>query len=205
MLAFRSTSCSPFILTCSGQSSLPQACPVCLHEPVKADDCRPNKALRTTIKVFLRKKGIEREAALKKESLDKAVGPPVEPSPSQDLETSVSGNGEPNGVVPQASSGILNKIEPNSSPSAHAPQASQVEDQKDIPRPSVEVCDFFIRSRRLLMAFSLSMMGVIEMVLTISRWMRMERRNRKLQVRQTWTEANTMESLLIETGYGERI
>lgn len=161
MQAFRFTSCSPFVLTGSGQSSLPQACPVCLHEPVKADDCRPNKALRTTIKVFLRKKGIEREAAFKKESLDKAVNPPVETSPSQDIEPSVSGNGEPNGVVPEASNGILNKIEPKNNPSAHAPQASQVEDQMDIPRPSVEVCNFLIWSRRLLMAFSLSMMGLI--------------------------------------------
>ena len=52
-----------------GQESLPQACPVCLHEPVNKDDCRPNKALRTTIKVFLKKKGVEREAARKKEIL----------------------------------------------------------------------------------------------------------------------------------------
>lgn len=193
------------LTTDTGQSSLPQACPVCLHEPVKADDCRPNKALRTTIKVFLRKKGIEREAALKKESLDKAVDSPLEPSPSQGLEISVSGNGEPNGVAAQLSSGILNKTEPKSDSSIHAPQASHLEDQVDIPRPSIEVCDMFIWPRRLLNPFSLPMTEVIGMALTTSRQIRMECRNRGLQVRQTWTEVNTMRTLLIEKGYGERI
>lgn len=159
------------MLTRTGQSSLPQACPVCLHEPVKADDCRPNKALRTTIKVFLRKKGIEREAALKKESLDKPVASPAEPPLSQGLGTSVFGDGKPNGVVAEIPSGIQNKIEPRNDPSTDAHQASHLEDQVDIPRPSIEVCDLPVWLRRLLMAFSLPMTEVIETALTISRQM----------------------------------
>lgn len=139
MLALGPPNCSPLVLTSPGQSSLPQACPVCLHEPVKADDCRPNKALRTTIKVFLRKKGIEREAALKKESLDKTVDFPAEPSPSQHLATLVSDNGEINRTTAQASSGILNKVKPKSDSFTHTLQAFHVEDQRDIPRPSIEV------------------------------------------------------------------
>lgn len=63
-----------------GQESLPQACPVCLHEPVNKDDCRPNKALRTTIKVFLKKKAVEREAARKKEMLALAAATPTTPA-----------------------------------------------------------------------------------------------------------------------------
>ena len=163
----------PLVLTSPGQSSLPQACPVCLHEPVKADDCRPNKALRTTIKVFLRKKGIEREAARKKELLDNTIVSATfstnsfvdnrkESSPSQGLATLVSDKGEPNGVAAQASSGIRNIVEPKSDPSIHTPQSSQVEDQIDIPRPSVEVSNFpNFSPRRLLMTSSLPTTKVI--------------------------------------------
>ena len=74
-------------LTCAlGQASLPVACPVCLHEPMVPDDCRPNKALRTTIKVFLKKKVMERETARKKEAVDKVSAtpaPPATPLPDQ--------------------------------------------------------------------------------------------------------------------------
>lgn len=161
------------MLTDPGQSSLPQACPVCLHEPVKADDCRPNKALRTTIKAFLRKKGIEREAARKKESLDKTVissafsaNPPTdkrtEPVSSQGLATFVSDNGEPPGVGAPASTGISNIAEPANDPSVfHAPQTSHAEDQMDIPRPSIEVRGFLGLSRRILMPTSLPTTKVI--------------------------------------------
>lgn len=136
---------------------------------MKADDCRPNKALRTTIKVFLRKKGIEREAALKKESLGKNADSPVEPPPSQGVETSVSGDGESNGVAAEVSSGILNKPGPKSNPSTDAPQTFHLEDQVDVPMPSIEVCDLTVWLRRLLTAFSLPMTEVTEMSLTISR------------------------------------
>lgn len=139
------------VLTDLGQSSLPQACPVCLHEPVKADDCRPNKALRTTIKVFLRKKGIEREAARKKELLDKTVNSstssantPIdqkkELSPPQISANFFSENGQPNGVGTLAPRRTSSLVEPINGPFAlHAPQTSPVKDQMDIPRPSIEV------------------------------------------------------------------
>ncbi|KAI6885514.1 hypothetical protein KC334_g15821, partial [Hortaea werneckii] len=39
-------------LPCS--QDLGDACPVCQHTPVAAEDCKPNKALRTTIKAFLK-------------------------------------------------------------------------------------------------------------------------------------------------------
>lgn len=167
------------VLTGLGQSSLPQACPVCLHEPVKADDCRPNKALRTTIKVFLRKKGIEREAARKKELLEKiansstsSANAPIDqqkqPSPPQVSANSVSENGEPNGVGTLAPRRISNLVEPtNGSSSLHAPQTSPAEDHMDIPRPSIEVSAFLNLVRRLLMLISLPMTDIRKKVRTI--------------------------------------
>lgn len=139
------------VLTGKGQSTLPQACPVCLHEPVKADDCRPNKALRTTIKVFLRKKGIEREAARKKELLEKVAATPgtadtpqldatpdipqshlPTPLPVGQTETTVDGA--------QISRGVSHT--PQSANGSKVPATAQIlsaEDQMDIPRPSIEV------------------------------------------------------------------
>ena len=50
-------------LTRLGHSRLPAECPVCEHSPISADDCKPNKSLRTTIKVFLRTAEKKREQA----------------------------------------------------------------------------------------------------------------------------------------------
>lgn len=44
-----------------GQVSLPETCPVCAHNPVSSDLCKPNKALRTTLKAFLRTEEKKRE------------------------------------------------------------------------------------------------------------------------------------------------
>lgn len=57
-----------------GQSTLPSSCPVCEHTPVAAEDCKPNKSLRTTIKVFLRTEEKKREAIRLKEEKN---SPPV--------------------------------------------------------------------------------------------------------------------------------
>ncbi|KAI9804091.1 MAG: hypothetical protein M1825_001493 [Sarcosagium campestre] len=52
------------------QSSLPSACPVCEHSPLSANDCKPNKSLRTTIKVFLRTEAKKRETKQAKERVE---------------------------------------------------------------------------------------------------------------------------------------
>lgn len=60
----RITSLSFYITTnnhTSGQTSLPESCPVCEHNPVSPDLCKPNKALRTTLKAFLRTEEKKRE------------------------------------------------------------------------------------------------------------------------------------------------
>lgn len=136
------------MLTCQGQASLPQACPVCLHEPVKADDCRPNKALRTTIKVFLKKKGIEREAARKQEAVEKVAATPTNTATPQIDATSdithiqvstapASKNFESKIDGPMQPGDRLQKINSSKASSAHLTLPNA--DQKDIPRPSIEV------------------------------------------------------------------
>ncbi|EKV06641.1 E3 ubiquitin-protein ligase RBBP6 [Penicillium digitatum PHI26] len=58
--AFRLPCCDQSICeTC--QASLSDTCPVCTHTPVSPDLCKPNKALRTTLKAFLRTKEKKRE------------------------------------------------------------------------------------------------------------------------------------------------
>lgn len=91
-----------------------------------------------------------------------------ESSPPQGLTTLVSDTGEPNGVAGQASGKILDKAEPVIDSSILAPQASHAEDQMDIPRPSIEVRDFPVSLRRLLINSSLPMTKAIKMVPMIS-------------------------------------
>ncbi|KAF5703186.1 hypothetical protein FMUND_13122 [Fusarium mundagurra] len=83
--AYRLPCCEQAICE-SCQSNLPASCPVCEHSPLSAEDCNPNKSLRTTIRVFLRTAEKKREASRPKE--DKVSEPvtPVE-APKQNLPT----------------------------------------------------------------------------------------------------------------------
>ncbi|KAK4692645.1 hypothetical protein P7C71_g4597, partial [Lecanoromycetidae sp. Uapishka_2] len=140
----------PIKLRCAAcQASLPEACPVCLHEPIKKEDCRPNKALRTTVKVFLKKKIIDRENMRKaKELSDKAVAaPPATPLQEQ---TSIPRPSET--PAPTATEAAGNGVEAKQS-SREQSQIFQVskdgeekaadavvptESQKDVPQMSIE-------------------------------------------------------------------
>lgn len=135
-----------------GQQSLDDACAICLHEPVKGDDCKINKALRNTIKAFLRKKGIERDQALKKELASRA------PTTPANLDNTIS-NDASNHEASRAS--VTPAAEYPAKPSVQLPpdacetsvlsntadgfeqkpdgRASSSEAQMDIPRPSIEV------------------------------------------------------------------
>jgi len=149
----------------TGQSSLPEACPVCLHEPVKADDCRPNKALRTTIKVFLKKKVIERDTAeKKKKAAEKAAATPLPeeetpaPKPSQTLAAVAEGAEDaarqpslaPTALPPDTDVSASSAARPASGDPSQAPQTPNnptkaaelgipTEAQKDVPQMSIEV------------------------------------------------------------------
>ncbi len=77
--AFRLPCCEQAI--CEGcQATLPASCPVCEHSPLSADDCKPHKALRTTIKVFLRTEEKKRESSRPKDVVATPITP-VGPSP----------------------------------------------------------------------------------------------------------------------------
>ncbi|OGM51338.1 hypothetical protein ABOM_000143 [Aspergillus bombycis] len=58
--AFRLPCCDQAICE-NCQASLPETCPVCAHTPLSSDLCKPNKALRTTLKAFLRTEEKKRE------------------------------------------------------------------------------------------------------------------------------------------------
>ncbi len=127
----------------SGQSTLPSSCPVCEHTPVAAEDCKPNKSLRTTIKVFLRTEEKKREALRVKEakeatpatSVDAASTPvdilaPADAEPKDHTqETTAEVNAETPTVEEQ-----IDESPPNP---ADAEQTTQA--QQDIPQPSIEV------------------------------------------------------------------
>ena len=66
----------------AGQQNLPSSCPVCEHSPLSAEDCNPNKSLRTTIKVFLRTAEKKKEALRAKEAKEATPATPVEPTPA---------------------------------------------------------------------------------------------------------------------------
>jgi hypothetical protein len=76
--AFRLPCCEQAICE-NCQLTLPASCPVCEHSPLSADDCKPHKALRTTIKVFLRTEEKKRESNRPKDTA--APITPVDPSP----------------------------------------------------------------------------------------------------------------------------
>ncbi|KAL6235305.1 hypothetical protein BDW75DRAFT_143490 [Aspergillus navahoensis] len=58
--AFRLPCCDQAICE-NCQASLPDTCPVCAHTPISSELCKPNKALRTTLKAFLRTEEKKRE------------------------------------------------------------------------------------------------------------------------------------------------
>ena len=122
---------------------------MCYHEPIKPDDCRPNKALRTTIKIFLKKKIVERESAEKKRiAAEKAAATPAAPiseetpapQPTQppgpiSADTPVSAAIEQKPV-----SRDLSQTPQNPHESSNVPDPGSVtEAQKDIPQMSIEV------------------------------------------------------------------
>ncbi|KAL3471963.1 hypothetical protein BJX99DRAFT_236488 [Aspergillus californicus] len=87
--AFRLPCCDQAICE-NCQTSLPDTCPVCAHTPISSDLCKPNKALRTTLKAFLRteekKREKERQAALAAATEDAtpAEETPVQQDPQQE-------------------------------------------------------------------------------------------------------------------------
>ncbi|OJD10054.1 hypothetical protein AJ78_08779 [Emergomyces pasteurianus Ep9510] len=87
--AFRLPCCDQAVCE-SCQALLPESCPVCAHTPLSADLCKPNKALRTTLKAFLRTEEKKREKAR----------PPAPPAPAVEPEPSESADKVASNSVP---------------------------------------------------------------------------------------------------------
>ena len=133
-----------------GQESLPEVCPVCLHEPIKKEDCRPNKALRTTVRIFLKKKIVDRENARKqKELLERpAVATPgtpiVEETPApkpSEAAASDTQESKVDGIEPKLESQDTSQVlqRPKENDADGIDKAIPTEAQRDIPQMSIEV------------------------------------------------------------------
>lgn len=116
---------------------------------MKAEDCRPNRSLRTTVKAYLKKQVTLREQAQKKQAVkqaaDQAAGAPaVVPAPTlaEDPSSTIP-NGLPAALKDEAArtSGEVSSIPrsmEHSKPSAEG-EIVPTEAQKDVPQPSIEV------------------------------------------------------------------
>jgi hypothetical protein len=125
-----------------GQSTLPSSCPVCEHTPVAAEDCKPNKSLRTTIKVFLRTEEKKREALRLKEEKNTPPDTPVLPEPTPVEQAPVI---EETPIEQPVSAEVKTEAEPSTGPVDETlPNAEQVtQAEQDIPQQSIEVsCPF---------------------------------------------------------------
>ena len=126
-----------------GQRNLGQACPICLHEPVEAEDCKPNRALRTTVKVWLKKRHAEREAASRREMASRTPAVPATPvTPA--LEEMSSQQITLASITPNASERPRSReaSDPQSAAAATVRNEEQnaiPEAKEDIPQPSIEV------------------------------------------------------------------
>lgn len=115
------------------------------------DDCRPNKALRTTIKVFLKKKVMERETARKKEAVEKVSATPA--TPATLLPDQTPAPQPPETSAPPLTSAVTDSSDAKqgSRDVSQPPQSQEhagsktegsvipTEAQKDIPQESIEV------------------------------------------------------------------
>ncbi|KAI4108714.1 MAG: hypothetical protein L6R37_000878, partial [Teloschistes peruensis] len=129
------------------QTSLPDACPVCLHSPVKADDCRPNKALRMTIKAYLKRILTEREKAQKK---DRALAIPAAVGTDTTRQSGAPQDAPANEVHHPSDAASLSRetsVKPTTelSESAKENETLPTEAQKDVPQQSIETTEDRVR------------------------------------------------------------
>ena len=118
-----------------GQSSLSESCPVCEHKPLTPDLCKPNKALRTTLKAYLR------TAEKKRRDLERAKNAEIQPATSVEAtpaETPAPAPAEQAGVKREDTDTqeVLNSPAlASSAATAPLPHDAKADD----PRPSIEV------------------------------------------------------------------
>lgn len=87
---------------------MPETCPVCDHSPISPDLCKPNKALRTTLKAFLRTEEKKRE----KERPPAAPASPSTQTPTESVDKQ-----------PEAAPSATADVQPESEEAAPEPTA----------------------------------------------------------------------------------
>ncbi|KAJ5179942.1 hypothetical protein N7492_003152 [Penicillium capsulatum] len=124
--AFRLPCCDQSICeTC--QASLHDTCPVCAHTPVSPDLCKPNKALRTTLKAFLRTEEKKREK-------DRQAAAPPTPSISAPAK-----NDTPSTEVPNEQSTVdQSQVD---EPSAPEPSSHEATEEADSGNPAESIAN----------------------------------------------------------------
>lgn len=65
-----------------GKTTLPSTCPVCEHNPVSVDDCKPNNKLRMTTRAFLKTAEKKRDSSQAKEATPATPITPIDAKPS---------------------------------------------------------------------------------------------------------------------------
>lgn len=134
-----SASCLQLLISDIGQSTLPSSCPVCEHTPVAAEDCKPNKSLRTTIKVFLRTEEKKREALRLKEV---KISPPPTPLDATATPVEAPAVTEANAVVDKVADAVETDAETTPAVVEETPvNGTETSDnaEQDVPQPSIEV------------------------------------------------------------------
>ena len=120
------------MLIFAGQSTLPESCPVCTHQPLSAEDCIPQKSLRLTCKAFLKSETKKRNKP-KEEPAPASISPALQPTSNSTTDATLVAEVKPE---PTANGNASASTLPSAGNSAHVFGGN--EDQT-IRRPSVEV------------------------------------------------------------------
>ena len=138
----------------TGHATLPSTCPVCEHSPVSAADCKPNKSLRTTIKVFLRTEEKKRETARSKEAQESVPATPIVDVPPTPVDAPVPVEVEPE-VAAQEEVAVVEETplpqdtiasaENGTNSAAGETQSEVNNDDQDVPHATIEVSQRRIR------------------------------------------------------------
>lgn len=110
-----------------------------------AEDCKPHKSLRTTIKVFLRTEEKKREVSRAKEAKNTPPDTPRDEEPAAEGEHSseLPPLAEGSADIPSNGSAdaeaVCDNVPEHPANPAEVEAAQEVE--QDIPQPSIEVCE----------------------------------------------------------------
>lgn len=115
-----------------GQAALPDSCPVCEHNPVSPDLCKPNKALRTTLKAFLRTEEKKREK-------DRPSATPA-PALSTPTETETAAAQDLNKIEAEAPVVASEAVVAEESAAPPAKDQEPLEAPMIVPQPADQVC-----------------------------------------------------------------